>query len=425
MTARKTTRTDTRKEIARADPMTLLNPFRGGDSFGSSFGERTSSAQARNPLSSALLQGAHLFLLFWVLAIAGFGVLILYSVAAGLGNLGQKPKPCGFCLGWGLPWWWLRCLCGFGTALAWAGWFLGVGLLLATEWFGVTVNQATRWLPLFGSLQIQPSELMRIALIVVLARWFSGFRHGEISRKPWLLLPPLLLIAIPVLLVLRQPDLGTGLILAVLGISIIFMAGLHWGYFVVAACGVFASMPLLWAQLHEYQQRRVLTFLNPEDDPLGSGYHILQSKIALGSGGISGKGFLGGTQAQLDFLPEKHTDFIFTTLAEEFGLIGGATLIGFYLFFFVALLLIAVRCRNFFSKVLVSGLCLNIASYVFINIGMVSGLLPVVGVPLPLLSFGGTVTLAVFLSLGLVISASQARDESFETNRRPLSKLGF
>ena len=166
--------------------------------------------------------------------------------------------------------------------LAWVGWFLGVGLLVATEWFGVTVNQATRWLPIFGSLQIQPSELMRIALIVVLARWFSGFRHGEVSRKPWLLLPPLLLIVIPVLLVLRQPDLGTGLILAVLGISMIFMAGLHWAYFLIGACGLVASAPLLWAQLHEYQQRRVLTFLNPESDPLGSGYHILQSKIALG-----------------------------------------------------------------------------------------------------------------------------------------------
>ena len=407
--------------------MTLLNPFRRDESFGgySSYGEGASSTRARNPLSSALLQGAHLFLLFWVLAIAGFGVLILYSVAGGSWQPWAEAQA-------------MRVLAGLACALlvaslplrlwyrlAWAGWLLGVGLLVATEWFGVTVNHATRWLPLFGSLQIQPSELMRIALIVVLARWFSGFRHGEISRKPWLLLPPILLIAIPVLLVLRQPDLGTGLIMAVLGISMIFMAGLHWAYFLVGACGAFASMPLLWAQLHEYQQRRVLTFLNPESDPLGSGYHILQSKIALGSGGISGKGFLGGTQAQLDFLPEKHTDFIFTTLAEEFGLMGGATLIGFYLFFFVALLLIAMRCRNFFSKVLVAGLCLNLASYVFINIGMVSGLLPVVGVPLPLLSFGGTVTLAVFLSLGLVISASQARDETFGHNKHLLARLGF
>ena len=212
-------------------------------------------------------------------------------------------------------------------------------------------------------------------------------------------------IAVPVLLVLRQPDLGTAMILMTVGLTLVFMAGLHWTYFVGAAASVSAAAPFLWNRLHEYQQNRILTFLSPENDPLGTGYHIIQSKIAVGSAGVLGKGFMNGSQNKLDFLPEKQTDFIFTTFTEEFGFIGAILLISAYTFLFYCCYRIALRFHQTFPRLMVTGLIMTFFLYFFINIGMVIGVVPVVGVPLPLMTYGGTATLTMMISIGLILSA--------------------
>jgi rod shape determining protein RodA len=257
-------------------------------------------------------------------------------------------------------------------------------LLLATvEVMGSVGMGAQRWLDL-TFIQLQPSETMKIVLVMALARYFHGLESDDAGRARYLIVP-LILIAAPMALVLRQPDLGTAGVLGLIG------AGL-------------AAIPIAWQFLHGYQKQRVLTFLNPESDPLGSGYHIMQSKIALGSGGLFGKGFLSGTQSHLNFLPEKQTDFIFTMLAEEFGLFGGTALIGLYALLIGYCIFIAFRCRSQFARLLAMGLVVNFFLYVFINIAMVMGLVPVVGVPLPLISNGGTALLTVLIGFGLVMS---------------------
>ncbi len=276
-------------------------------------------------------------------------------------------------------------------------------ILLATvEFMGSVGMGAQRWLDL-TVIQLQPSETMKIALVMALARYFHGLEVDDAGRIRYLIVP-LIMIAAPMALVLRQPDLGTAGVLGLLGVVMLWLAGARvWQFVVVGAAGL-AAIPVAWQFLHGYQKQRVLTFLNPENDPLGAGYHIMQSKIALGSGGLFGKGFLSGTQSHLNFLPEKQTDFIFTMLAEEFGLIGGTGLIALYGLLIGYCIFIAYRCRSQFARLLAMGLVANFFLYVFINIAMVMGLLPVVGVPLPLVSNGGTALLTVLIGFGLVMS---------------------
>jgi rod shape determining protein RodA len=281
-------------------------------------------------------------------------------------------------------------------------------LLVAVEVRGAIGMGAQRWIDL-GLIQLQPSELMKVALMLALARYFHGLTIEEIGR-PLRLIVPALFILMPAVLVLKQPDLGTALMLLMCGGAMFFLAGVRlWKFaLVIAAAG--GALPLVWGHMRDYQKNRIYTFLDPENDPLGSGYHILQSKIALGSGGLFGKGFLLGTQSHLNFLPEKQTDFIFTMLAEELGLVGGLILLGLYTLVFVYGFAIALRSRTHFGRLLGLGITINFFLYVFINTAMVMGLIPVVGVPLPLISYGGTAMLTVMFGFGLLMSVYIHRD---------------
>jgi rod shape determining protein RodA len=281
-------------------------------------------------------------------------------------------------------------------------------LLVAVEFVGSTGMGAQRWLDL-KVIQLQPSEIMKVALVLALARYFHGMAMEDISR-PTALLFPIALVLAPAALVLKQPDLGTAMMLLMAGAAVFFVAGVRlWKFILVGIAGL-GAIPIAWQFLREYQKQRVLTFLNPEIDPLGAGYHTLQSKIALGSGGFFGKGFLQGSQSHLNFLPEKQTDFIFTMLAEEFGMIGGLLMLGLYALILIYGLAIALRARNQFGRVAAMGLTWNIFFYVFINIAMVMGLVPIVGVPLPLVSYGGTALLTLMATIGLLISVYIHRD---------------
>jgi rod shape determining protein RodA len=281
-------------------------------------------------------------------------------------------------------------------------------MLAAVEVAGEIGMGAQRWIDL-GLFQLQPSELMKITLVLALARYFHGLTHDDVAR-PHFLLVPLAMVAAPVVLVLRQPDLGTaGMILLGSG-AIFFLAGVRiWKFVTLLVLGV-ASVPIAWQFLRDYQKNRILTFLDPESDPLGSGYHILQSKIALGSGGLFGKGFLQGSQSHLNFLPEKQTDFIFTMLAEEFGLVGGLGLIGLFLLVILYGFAIGLRAQSQFGRLLALGVTMTLFLYVFINIAMVMGLIPVVGVPLPLISYGGTALLTAMAAIGLMMCVYVHRD---------------
>ncbi len=283
-----------------------------------------------------------------------------------------------------------------------------LGLLVAVELVGTTGMGAQRWIDL-RFIQLQPSELMKVVIVLALARYFHGLSPEEISR-PFYLLVPIILTLAPAALVLKQPDLGTAAMLLMVGTAVFFCAGVRlWKFAVVGVLGL-SAIPIGWQFLHEYQKRRVMTLFDPESDPLGAGYHILQSKIALGSGGLFGRGFLQGSQSHLNFLPEKQTDFVFTMLAEEFGMIGGLTLLGLYAILLIYGLAIALRSRNQFGRLLAIGIVCNMFLYVFINIAMVMGLLPVVGVPLPLISYGGTAMLTVMAALGVLMSVYIHRD---------------
>lgn len=280
----------------------------------------------------------------------------------------------------------------------------GVSLLLLTavEFVGRSGKGAERWIDI-GPLQLQPSELMKIALILALSRYLHGILLDDVSR-PTRLIPALLLILIPAGLVLMQPNLGTATILIVGGTGLIFLSGLSWKIIIpVVALGV-AAVPVGWEFLKDYQKQRVYTFLEPDRDPLGAGYNILQSKIALGSGGVFGKGFGEGTQSRLNFLPEKQTDFIFTVLGEEFGLFGLTMLMGLYLAVLAQGVTIALDTRSQFGRLVAMGVCLNFLLYILINTSMSMGLIPVVGIPLPLVSYGGTALLTVLFGFGLLLS---------------------
>ncbi|MBE7637872.1 rod shape-determining protein RodA [Sneathiella sp. P13V-1] len=288
--------------------------------------------------------------------------------------------------------------------------FYAIALLMlgSVEVMGVIGMGARRWVEL-GPIQVQPSEVMKITLIMALARYFHGLDMNEVRRIPWLI-PPLILIAMPAGLVLRQPDLGTTLLLVAGAGIVFFAAGVRlWKFALVIGAAIPAGF-FAYQFLHDYQKKRILIFLNPESDPLGSGYHIMQSKIALGSGGIFGKGFVQGTQSHLNYLPEMRTDFIFSMLAEEFGMVGGLALFTLYFMLIAYGFAIAIRSRNQFGRLLAIGLTGVFFLYFFINIAMVMGLVPVVGVPLPLISYGGTSMLTLLISFGLIISVYIHRD---------------
>ena len=349
-------------------------------------------------------------LIVLLIAVAGVGFLMLTSVAGGRIDRWAEPQIERFALGFILmlivalvPIWFWRNV----SALAFG---LSVLLLLFVEFFGVVGMGAQRWIDL-GFMRLQPSELTKITLVMVLAAYYDWLDVSKKSRLLYVIIP-LVLIAIPVALTLRQPDLGTALLLLMGGGAVMFLAGVHWAYFagvialgVGAVFAVFTSRGTGWQLLQDYQYRRIDTFLNQSNDPLGAGYHITQSQIALGSGGWTGRGFMEGTQSRLNFLPEKHTDFIFTTLAEEFGFVGASSLLVLYILILVFCIVIARATRDRFAALLVMGIAVAFFLYFAVNMAMVMGLAPVVGVPLPLVSYGGSAMLVLMVAFGLVQSA--------------------
>lgn len=292
--------------------------------------------------------------------------------------------------------------------------------LVAVEVIGHMGMGAQRWVSV-GGMSLQPSEIMKLAVILALARYYHGLLPEDVSR-PLMLIPPLLLIGIPAALILKQPNLGTATITTAIGIIMIFSAGAYWRYFITVGVAGGVSIPVLYQFLHDYQKQRVKTFLDPESDPLGAGYNIMQSKIAIGSGGLFGRGFMQGSQSQLDFLPEKHTDFIFTMIAEEWGFVGATAVICTYLLLITLALATASRSRSRFGAMLAVGIAALLMMHMMINMGMVMGLLPVVGVPLPLLSYGGTMQIAMMIGFGLLLNSYVHRD--VQLRKTTISALG-
>jgi rod shape determining protein RodA len=343
-----------------------------------------------------------------LIGVAGVGTAALYSAG------GMKPEPWAakhairFAIGAALMLVvalvdlrvWMR--------LAYPSYVLSITLLVAVDVIGKGAMGAQRWLDL-GVVQIQPSELMKIATILAMARYFHGLSREQVGRIVYVI-PPARAIVVPVGLVMVQPDLGTAIVLLCTGTAIMFVAGVRiWKFLLAGALGA-ASLPIAWKLMHEYQRNRVRIFLDPDLDPLGAGYHILQSKIAIGSGGMLGKGFGMGTQSTLNFLPEKQTDFIFTMWTEETGLRGALILLALYVAIILYAYVVALRARSHFGRLLAMGIGITVFLYVFINMGMVMGLLPVVGVPLPLVSYGGTAMLTVMFACGLLLGINVHRD---------------
>lgn len=295
--------------------------------------------------------------------------------------------------------------------LAWPAWLAGVMLLILTLRMGHVGKGAQRWLEL-GGLQLQPSELMKLALILALASWFHK-ASWERMGNPLFLIPPIIATLIPAALILKEPNLGTATITMMLGGAIFFAAGVRWWKFALAIAPLPFLAKIVYGHLHDYQRARIDTFLHPESDPLGAGYNIIQSKIALGSGGMWGKGFMQGTQGHLDFLPEKQTDFIFTIIGEEFGFVGGIAVIALLCLIVLGAMYIALRCRHQFGRLVALGIATNFFLYVFVNLAMVMGAIPVGGVPLPLVSHGGSAMLTVMLGFGVLMSVHVHRDVEF------------
>ncbi|MDB2407277.1 rod shape-determining protein RodA [Jannaschia sp.] len=348
-------------------------------------------------------------LVLLISATAGIGFIVLYSVSGGSWRWAE-PQMQRFALGLVMmfvvamiPIWFWRNVSAvlYGLTLA---------LLLAVELIGVTGGGAQRWIDL-GFMRLQPSELMKVTLVMMLAAYYDWLPPSKVSRPQWVIVP-ILLILIPVFLVVQQPDLGTSILLLTGGGAVMFLAGVHWAYFVTVFAGaggtvwaVIQSRGTDWQILKDYQYRRIDTFLDPESDPLGAGYHITQSKIALGSGGWTGKGFMQGSQARLNFLPEKHTDFIFTTLAEEFGFIGALSLLVLYLLIIAFCIASALRNKDRYASLVTLGIAVAFFLFFAVNMSMVMGMAPVVGVPLPLVSYGGSAMLVLLLAFGVVQSA--------------------
>ena len=349
-------------------------------------------------------------LVILVTAVASIGFLMLTSVAGGNLDRWAEPQMERFVLGlvamfivaMGPIWFWRNVsLLAYGVTII---------LLLFVEFRGVTGMGAQRWIDL-GFMRLQPSEMMKITLVMLLAAYYDWLDVDKVSRPIWVMIP-VAFILIPTALVLKQPDLGTSILLIAGGGIVMFLAGVSWWYFgavITSGIGliwaVLASKGTDWQLLKDYQYRRIDTFLDPASDPLGAGYHITQSKIALGSGGWTGRGFMQGTQSRLNFLPEKHTDFIFTTLAEEFGFIGGISLLALYALIILFCIVSALANRDRFGSLLTLGIAAAFFLFFAVNMSMVMGMAPVVGVPLPLVSYGGSAMLVLMVAFGLVQSA--------------------
>jgi rod shape determining protein RodA len=344
-----------------------------------------------------------------LIAVSSIGFLMLYSVAAGDISKWAEPQMKRFVLGFVMmfvvalvPIWFWRSVSG-------VAFIASLLLLVSVEFFGVEVNGAKRWIDV--GFRLQPSEIAKITLVMALASYYDWLPPSRKSRPLWVLIP-IIIILIPTAIVQQQPDLGTSLLLLALGGAIMFMAGVHWLYFaVVTSAGiglvtaVIQSRDTTWQLLKNYQYKRIDIFLDPAADPIGAGYNITQAKIALGSGGWTGRGFMQGTQSRLNFLPEKHTDFIFTILAEEFGFLGAFSLLILYVLIILFCVVSALANKDRFASILTLGVALNFFLYFALNMSMVMGMAPVVGVPLPLVSYGGSSMLALMLAFGLVQSA--------------------
>ena len=344
-----------------------------------------------------------------IVLIGTIGVAMLYSVEGGAWDPYASRHAVRFAAGFVLMLTVALFPPRFWMGLAYPAFLGALILLVGVELFGATAMGAQRWLDI-GPIRVQPSEFMKIALVLALARYYHDLPDDKVSSLGGLILPGIM-IGAPMALIVMQPDLGTSLLLAATGAAMVFMAGLSWWVILAAsAFGIAGAVVYLQYFIEPYQMARIQTFLSPESDPMGAGYQILQSKIAIGSGGLAGKGFMEGTQASLDFLPEKQTDFIFTMLGEEFGFIGGVVVLGLYGLVLATAILDAASCKSVFLRLVVMGVATTFALYVFINTGMVMGLLPVVGVPLPMISYGGTVMLTVLFGLGLILGAHVHRN---------------
>lgn len=333
--------------------------------------------------------------------LAFIGIVVLYSAANGSWTPWAAKQLMRFGVSLGLMLFLALLDVKVYLKYSYVAYFLVLLLLIGVEVGGHIGMGAQRWIDL-KLFKLQPSELMKIAMVLVLAKYFHGCTLNKIQSVRGIV-APILMALFPAALIILQPDLGTALMLLFTTVIIFFVVGVQWWKFAVVGGTAIAMAPIAWHFLHDYQKDRVLTFLNPERDPLGAGYHIIQSKIALGSGGVFGKGFLNGTQSHLNFLPEKHTDFIFTMLSEEFGMIGAVLVVLLNLVIIAYGYLFAFRITSYYGKLVVIGLNTNYFMYVFINIAMVLGLLPVVGIPLPLISYGGTVMLSVMASFGIIL----------------------
>ena len=357
------------------------------------------------------LSRLHWPLIVMLTLIATAGVLTLYSVAGG----SWQPWALKHALRFSVA---LVMMVGIGLvsmrywmALAYPIYFVALAALAAVPFIGEVNMGAQRWIEL-GGLQFQPSEMMKIGLVLALARYYHGLRAEQVSHILYLI-PPAIMIGAPVGLVFIQPDLGTAMLLGATGVAMVFLAGLSWRIGFIGVIGAIAAgySAYRFELLKPYQVERILTFLNPDRDPLGQGYHLLQSKIGLGSGGLEGKGYMMGTQSQLKFLPEMQTDFIFTIFGEEFGFVGAVALLLLYLTVILTGVNIALKAKTHFARMTAMGVVVTFALYVIINAGMVMGLAPVVGVPLPLVSYGGTVMMTIMAGFGLVMSAHMSRDQ--------------
>jgi rod shape determining protein RodA len=345
-----------------------------------------------------------------VTAVACIGFLMLYSVAGGSFTPWVEPQMKRFALGLAVMFAVAMVPIWFWRNMAALAYLLSLVLLVLVEFFGSTGMGAQRWIDL-GFMRLQPSELTKITLVMFLAAYYDWLPMRKVSHPFWVAVP-LFFILLPTFLVLTQPDLGTALLLVFGGGGLMFVAGVHWGYFAaVVASGiglvgaVLQSRGTSWQLLKDYQFRRIDTFLDPAQDPLNAGYHITQAKIALGSGGWTGRGYMQGTQSRLNFLPEKHTDFIFTTLAEEFGFIGGVSLLGLYALIILFCVSSALSNKDRYSSLLTLGIAWTFFLFFAVNMSMVMGLAPVVGVPLPLVSYGGSAMLVLMVAFGLIQSA--------------------
>lgn len=355
------------------------------------------------------LRQVNVGLIFLIAVVSSIGFGMLYSAAGGSWDPWASRQMIRFGIG-------VVLMLGvavvdqrFWFRIAYGLYFGAFILLVAVDVAGAIGMGAQRWLDV-GIIQIQPSELMKIALILTLARYFHGVTIEEIGNPLYLLWPTFLVMA-PAALVAKQPDLGSALLLVLMGAVVFFLAGVRVWKFLLIGGGAVAAVPVAWGFLRDYQKQRVLTFLNPESDPLGAGYHIIQSKIALGSGGVWGKGFMQGTQSHLQFLPERQTDFIFTMLSEEWGFVGGLTLMGLYVLILLYGISISLRSRSQFGRLTGMGVMAAFYIYAAINMAMVMGVLPVVGEPLPLVSYGGTSMMSLLIAFGLLINVYVHRDQ--------------